>query len=91
MARAEENYKATSTSLDLLVRQCDHKETMASLFRLGKDSKTGLVTGNMLRKCKYLQSNAQGIVKGECFRSVEITKLDRFFMSWVKWSLDRKF
>lgn len=54
MARAEENYKVTSTSLALLMRQCDHKETMASLFWLGDDSKTALVTGSLLRKCKHL-------------------------------------
>lgn len=35
MATTEENYKVTPTSLALLVRRCDHSETVASLFLAG--------------------------------------------------------
>lgn len=44
-----------------------------------------------IEKVQTRTSNPQGIVKGECFSSAQITKQDRFFMSWVKLSLDRKF
>lgn len=35
VAKTEENYKVTSTSLALLVKRCDHREAMASLFSAG--------------------------------------------------------
>lgn len=89
MATTEENYKVTPTSLALLVRRCDHSETVASLFWLGGGQQESTTNRKRGENIQMPTSNPQDTVRGECFSSAQITNQNGFFMSWLKLSLGR--